>query len=51
MIEAIETLRRIKGIGYTELTQRDIVRHRLVQNIVQAYKKRGKADESSLRTG
>jgi len=44
MIEAIETLRRIKGIGYTELNQKDIVRHRLVQNIVQAYKKRAKAD-------
>jgi len=44
MIEAIETLRRIKGIGYVELSQRDIVRHRLVQNIVQAYKKRAKAD-------
>ncbi len=44
MIEAIETLRRIKGIGYVQLSQRDIVRHRLVQNIVQAYKKRAKAD-------
>jgi phosphate starvation-inducible PhoH-like protein len=44
MIEAIETLRRIKGIGYVELNQRDIVRHRLVQNIVQAYKKRAKAN-------
>ena len=44
MIEAIETLRGIKGIGYVELNQKDIVRHRLVQNIVQAYKKRGKAD-------
>ena len=44
MIEAIETLRRIKGIGYVQLTQRDIVRHRLVQNIVQAYKKRAEAD-------
>lgn len=44
MIEAIETLRRIKGIGYVALTQRDIVRHRLVQNIVQAYKKKAKAD-------
>ena len=42
MIEAIETLRRIKGIGYVALTQRDIVRHRLVQNIVRAYKKRQK---------
>jgi phosphate starvation-inducible PhoH-like protein len=43
MIEAFETLRRIKGIGFAELTQKDIVRHRLVQNIVQAYKKRAKA--------
>ncbi|MCP4259542.1 MAG: AAA family ATPase [Planctomycetes bacterium] len=44
MVEAIETLRRIKGIGCVELNQRDIVRHRLVQNIVQAYKKRAKAE-------
>ncbi|MFC1738127.1 PhoH family protein [Planctomycetota bacterium] len=40
MVEAIEILRRIKGIGYVELTQNDIVRHRLVQNIVRAYKRR-----------
>lgn len=42
MIEAFETLRRIKGIGFAELTQGDIVRHRLVQNIVQAYKRKAK---------
>ncbi|MHC4264918.1 MAG: PhoH family protein [Planctomycetota bacterium] len=39
MIEAIEILRRIKGIGYVELEQKDIVRHHLVQKIVRAYKK------------
>ncbi|MHC4677527.1 MAG: PhoH family protein [Planctomycetota bacterium] len=44
MVEAIETLRRIKGIGCVELAQRDIVRHRLVQNIVQAYKKKAEVD-------
>ena len=38
MIEAIDRLRGIKGIGVTELTRSDIVRHRLVQNIVRAYK-------------
>jgi phosphate starvation-inducible PhoH-like protein len=43
MVEAIEILRRIKGIGYVGLTQRDIVRHRLVQNIVRAYRKKTKA--------
>lgn len=40
MVEAIGLLKRIKGIGVVELTQKDIVRHRLVQNIVRAYKKR-----------
>ena len=44
MVEAIETLRRIKGIGYVELNRSDIVRHRLVQKIVQAYDKRQKVD-------
>jgi phosphate starvation-inducible PhoH-like protein len=43
MVEAIEILRRIKGIGYVALTQRDIVRHRLVQNIVQAYKRKAES--------
>jgi len=38
MVEAIEILKPIDGIGVVELGQRDIVRHRLVQNIVQAYK-------------
>lgn len=43
MIEAIETLRQIKGIGYVGLDQKDIVRHKLVQNIVQAYEKKAKS--------
>jgi len=37
MLDAIARLRSIKGIGFVELTQVDIVRHSLVQNIVQAY--------------
>jgi phosphate starvation-inducible PhoH-like protein len=44
MVEAIRILRRIKGIGAVELTQKDIVRHRLVQNIVRAYKKNAKSN-------
>jgi len=39
LIEAIARLRRIKGIGVVELVQQDIVRHKLVVNIVRAYKK------------
>ena len=42
LVDAIETLRRIKGIGCVELSQQDIVRHKLVQNIVRAYKKKVK---------
>lgn len=34
---AWDILRGIKGIGFVELTGRDIVRHRLVQDIVDAY--------------
>ena len=46
LVEAIEILRRIKGIGVVELTRRDIVRHRLVQKIVRAYRKDSKAKSS-----
>jgi len=45
MVEAIKTLKRIRGIGIVELTQKDIVRHRLVQNIVRAYKKKSPSGE------
>lgn len=38
MVEAMATLRDIDGIGIVQLKKTDIVRHRLVQNIVQAYK-------------
>lgn len=42
MIEAMHILARVKGIGFVRLSQKDIVRHRLVQDIVDAYE----ADES-----
>jgi len=45
MVEAIKLLRRIRGIGAVELSKRDIVRHRLVQNIVQAYKRGGQGEK------
>ena len=37
MIDAVEKLQGIQGIGFVDLSQEDIVRHNLVQNIVQAY--------------
>ncbi len=42
LIDAISTLRDIKGIGSVELCENDIVRHKLVQNIVSAYDKKKK---------
>ncbi|QOV90718.1 PhoH family protein [Humisphaera borealis] len=38
--DAVDKLRGIKGIGLVELQREDIVRHRLVQNIVNAYERR-----------
>ena len=43
MIDAVRTLEGIRGIGFVELDEADIVRHRLVQNIVNAYERRKKA--------
>jgi phosphate starvation-inducible PhoH-like protein len=37
MIDARKTLKGIDGIGFVDLNEVDIVRHCLVQNIVQAY--------------
>jgi phosphate starvation-inducible PhoH-like protein len=40
LVDALEKLKGIKGIGVVELERGDIVRHRLVQNIVNAYERR-----------
>lgn len=37
LVEARRILRDIKGIGFVYLTDRDVVRHELVQRIVKAY--------------
>jgi len=36
---ACKVLRNVEGIGFIELTSKDVVRHPLVQRIVQAYEK------------
>jgi phosphate starvation-inducible PhoH-like protein len=35
--EAIRILKDVKGIGFVELTDKDVVRHRLVKDIIEAY--------------
>ncbi|MDE7414613.1 MAG: PhoH family protein [Muribaculaceae bacterium] len=45
LLQALRILRDVKGIGLIEYEKKDIVRHPLVQRIVDAYEKREKKDE------
>jgi len=42
LIDALEVLENIKGIARVDFDVKDIVRHKLVQRIVEAYEKRAK---------
>jgi len=46
--QALEILKDIQGVGITSFSARDIVRHPLVQNIVQAYEQFESNDHSAL---
>lgn len=37
LIEAMEILKEIKGITFVQLTELDVVRHKLVKEIIKAY--------------
>jgi len=39
LIQAMRILEKVQGIGRVEFTKKDIVRHKLVQRIVEAYEK------------
>lgn len=45
LVQAIKILDSVKGIGYKELTEKDVVRHELVQRIIKAYAKHEKRTE------
>ena len=47
LIQALRILRGVKGIGIIEYEKKDIVRHPLVQRIVDAYEKREKEDDEN----
>lgn len=48
---ALRVLSRIGEIGFTELTSRDVVRHPLVQKIVEAYEVYEKKQSQKKKTG
>ena len=39
LVQALRILKGVKGIAFIELNQKDIVRHKLVTKIVEAYDK------------
>ena len=41
LIDAMKILKKIKGICFVELNDSDVVRHRLVKEIINAYTKKG----------
>ncbi|MCC9167846.1 PhoH family protein [Pontibacter harenae] len=55
LIDALNTLRDIKGIGFVEMKAEDVMRHRLVKDIVDAYTKadeeRQAAKEAAIASG
>ena len=38
-MDAVKILRGIEGIGISRLNAKDVVRHRLVQEIIKAYER------------
>lgn len=46
LVQAVSILSRVKGVGVVEFSKKDIVRHRLVQRIVEAYEQ---LDEKNKR--
>jgi phosphate starvation-inducible PhoH-like protein len=39
LVQAVEVLRDVSGIGFVELDEKDVVRHKLVKAIIKAYEK------------
>lgn len=46
LVEALEVLKDVKGIGFAWMSKEDIVRHKLVTRIVEAYNKKETATTS-----
>lgn len=50
LVQALRVLREVNGIGKVEFTKKDIIRHQLVQRIVEAYEAYDKETESQHKT-
>ena len=48
LLQATKILKNVSGIGSMELTEKDVVRHELVQRIIRAYEKFEKKEDHNL---
>ncbi len=48
LVDALHTLRGVEGIGFAEMDRDDIVRHRLVSRIVEAYEQQNRNTDESI---
>lgn len=46
LVDAMHVLKNINGISFVELDSTDVVRHKLVKDIIQAYEKEGKKEQA-----
>lgn len=46
LVQALSVLKEVEGIGFVNLTARDVVRHKLVKNIIDAYDEADEAAEA-----
>ncbi|MFQ5515157.1 MAG: PhoH family protein [Myxococcota bacterium] len=51
LIEARELLEGVRGIGFVEFTEADVVRHPLVQKVIRAYRRREVPDDKPEGSG
>ena len=47
LVDALNILKNVEGIGFIELDGRDVIRHKLVREILKAYEKVEDSDKIS----
>jgi phosphate starvation-inducible PhoH-like protein len=50
LVHSLIVLNHVKGVGKVEFNKKDIVRHKLVQRIVEAYEKSESKDKETKET-
>ena len=45
LVEAMETLAKVKEVGLVQLGEKDVIRHPLVRRIIKAYEERRQCDQ------